>query len=100
MSRYRLPTDVVPSKYSLNVLPVVSSRAEGGFETFSGRVSIEVLFVGRTNKVVLNAKKLTVSAVTLSHGQAADVHGAFHFDEDTSQLLIAFKVWWGAVLLL
>jgi aminopeptidase N len=60
-TKARLPSNVVPSMYTLELSPDLSNF------TFSGHVAIDVDISEATSWIILNAKELQVSSVSLEH---------------------------------
>ena len=59
-SSYRLPRSLIPSTYSLELLPDIYGADPSKF-TFSGTVKIVVSCNEDTNNITLNSKKLTIN---------------------------------------
>jgi puromycin-sensitive aminopeptidase len=78
---YRLPRTVLPRRYDVTLDPNLSTAA------FSGSVTIEAEVVNPTREVVMNAKELTVSSVSVN-----GVDSSFSLHEETERLVISSDV--------
>lgn len=60
---YRLPSNVIPQSYELNLIPYLS----GDFR-FTGDVKIKVLIAEETRNILLHSHKLDIHSVKVSQG--------------------------------
>src|SRR5215510_4910258 len=81
---YRLPRNVLPTRYDLRLEPDLASA------TFQGRVTIAVTVIQPTNVIVLNALDLTIenAALEAEHGQ--DLSASIHMDESLQRCRLTF----------
>ncbi|HKC96282.1 MAG TPA: M1 family metallopeptidase [Nitrospira sp.] len=81
---YRLPRNVLPTRYDLRLEPDLASA------TFQGRVTIAVTVIQPTNVIVLNALDLTIenAALEAEHGQ--DLSTSIHMDESLQRCRLTF----------
>ena len=59
----RLPGDVIPSFYSVDITPILDPEDEANFLKAPGRVIITVECVKVTTAIVLNINEITIGAV-------------------------------------
>ncbi len=84
LSRYRLPDDVVPSRYDLTLRPDIANTRFAGEET----VTVEVRRPTRT--VVLNAKELQIqSTIAMRDGQPS-LSATAAIDEELERATLTF----------
>eukprot|EP00929_Paragymnodinium_shiwhaense_P078270 TRINITY_DN40547_c0_g1_i1.p1 TRINITY_DN40547_c0_g1~~TRINITY_DN40547_c0_g1_i1.p1 ORF type:complete len:870 (-),score=221.05 TRINITY_DN40547_c0_g1_i1:33-2642(-) len=75
VERYVLPDDVVPSKYKLDLAPDLNAF------TYTGTVVIDCEVRVSTEKVVLNAKDLTIDSAVFQSDEAGDAALRYEADE-------------------
>ncbi len=83
-SKYRLPRNVVPSRYDLTI------KADPGSATFSGRVEIDVEMLTASRVVTLNAKELTISSAMAHHDNGTVLIGKVELCAETEMAHISF----------
>jgi puromycin-sensitive aminopeptidase len=85
---YRLPTDVAPRRYDLHLTPDLDAA------TFTGSERIEIEVIQPTDRIVMNAKELSVRSAQLESGwqssgealtDARDL--AVSFDEENERVI-------------
>jgi len=79
---YRLPRDVEPQRYDLEISPDLEQA------TFTGRERIAIEVKQPTRHIVLNAAELEVSAVSIRSGAGQVAAAPFALDEDEERLVI------------
>lgn len=64
-AKYRLPTKVIPSKYTINLTPYLLNDKF----TFNGKVLISVNVVEQTELIVLHSVDLQIQSVIVKNGR-------------------------------
>lgn len=62
---YRLPTNIIPNAYVINVTPHIN---ESDNFTFDGEVNISAAVANKTNSIVLHSAEITIHNVVISVG--------------------------------
>ncbi len=78
---FRLPREVVPETYRIEIEPNVASA------TFSGTASMDLTVLEPTDSIVLNAAELAVSDVDLVTSDGSTVHCSVRFDDELEQVI-------------
>lgn len=63
---YRLPDDVIPKEYNINLEPTFESSDNTSF-TFKGRAEITLDVIKNTNTIKFHAKELNFSKISLTY---------------------------------
>src|SRR5579859_1929899 len=84
LSRYRLPDDVVPSRYDLTLRPGIANAR------FSGEETITVAVRRPTRTVVLNAKELQIQSAEALHDGLAPLAASVALDEELERATLTF----------
>ncbi|EDO30265.1 predicted protein, partial [Nematostella vectensis] len=83
----RLPKDVVPTKYTLTMHPVLSGKFD-----FTGKAAIDIKVVKNTKYIVLHSKKLKIKSYRLVNDKKENVKIArMLLNEKLEQLLLEPK---------
>lgn len=64
---YRLPADVRPTEYKINLEPIFESSNENTSFTFNGSSEITLEVLNNTNIIKFHAKELNFSKITLKY---------------------------------
>ncbi|HEU4866690.1 MAG TPA: M1 family metallopeptidase [Actinomycetota bacterium] len=89
--RYRLPRNVVPSRYELTLEPDLATA------TFSGEVSIQVDVKEPVDQIVLNAKELEIDEAWLERdGARLDASASFETETERCRLQLSGTAGTGA----
>lgn len=81
---YRLPTDVLPGAYRIELAPDLDTAS------FTGQVAIDLDVVTATNRIVLNAAELEISSATLRRGDLTLVPSAVELNPEEEQVTLVF----------
>ncbi len=81
---YRLPSNVVPSRYDLRIAPDLAAG------TFEGTETVEVTVRDPVSQVVLNSAELQILAVSIQDGRGETIPGTALLDEATEQARLVF----------
>jgi puromycin-sensitive aminopeptidase len=84
MHPYRLPLNVAPSSYEIQIEPNLHSG------TFTGVETVEVTVQQRVGEIVLNAADLSIGEVTIQNGQGQTLRGAAILEEGTERARLVF----------
>lgn len=83
-NRYRLPKNVVPSRYDIGI------KATPGNTEFEGTVAIEARVLTPSREVTLNAKNLTIDSVVARHENGTALNGTVSLDCEFEMAHIRF----------
>ncbi len=84
MDPYRLPTQVVPSRYDLRLEPDLATLS------FRGEETVAVTVAEPTDEVVLNAVELAITEATIANDRGEALRGVPTMDEAAERCRIAF----------
>jgi puromycin-sensitive aminopeptidase len=84
ISRYRLPDDVVPSRYDLTLRPEIANAR------FSGEETVTVSVRRPTRTVVLNAKELQIQRAAAMREGETPIAAEIALDEELERATLSF----------
>jgi len=80
-----LPSNVLPSNYTIRLSPDLDN------ETFSGDETIDISVLEETNSIVLNSIELEIDHVYLQLESGSEKKGLVNYDQDTETVTIDFE---------
>lgn len=85
MSAYRLPRNVVPSRYAITLEPDLAAF------TFAGSVAIDIKVEEKTDRIVLNAADLELVSVSCTDSAGSTQDGRVEYKPDLQRAELLFE---------
>ncbi|CAH1780259.1 unnamed protein product [Owenia fusiformis] len=84
----RLPTNIIPSHYNIELQPNVYAKDENGDFQFTGKVDIKVTCVSSTDQIILHIDELTVNSVSIKDSAMNEVTPAGWSEDKERHFLV------------
>lgn len=85
---YRLPNHTIPLHYDIEV----TTRVDESIREFTGVVTIDLMVLEETNYVILNARQLNFTSVTIQSGTAAPEELNIAYEDRREFLTVSRRV--------